>query len=71
MKATWVSGTDMFVERQEWGGVSFLTMFSSFSWGALWVTVELISQKAGAADFYFMHCEADGQTMCALTVSLR
>jgi len=20
MKATWVSGTDMFVERQEWGG---------------------------------------------------
>lgn len=33
-------------------------------------TVELIAQKAGADDFYFLLAEANGQVMAALKVSL-
>lgn len=33
------------------------------------LAVELIAQKAGASDFYFLYCEAGGRVMAAISVS--
>jgi hypothetical protein len=34
----------------------------------LWMAVELVTQKAGAPDFYFLYCEAGGRVMASITV---